>query len=640
MSDDADSLFGSRPSSPVAATHAGRSARPELALPGLALPSGTQNVGTIALPGLHVRIEQPAAAASPRLPLTPSTPSTRQSTPLPRPALRLPPPPKRPSAKPAPEPGLKRKRPAPDLDLPGPGEPLPRNLLRNHNALLGTAGRVAGLKLPAVGSGSSRSDPVVLDDDSARSPRRSASARNAATPAPSSAAASENAPQDPLVRLQRNPNFISVLRGLLAHTTMQRRGSHAVGRPPPPKKRRLSRVPSGAQDWDVPYPFPNGEGPEHYDETWSEKRGAKLVKDLIKLVSEAVSDAQLAPVAHTDADANAVAADGQQAIATSVNNWLDNLRNTPAPSASTASPAPASDSFDAFECVDSLQSLMALYDKESDESLFSTLFGADMNDFGGGDTSSVSTPGPLPPAEVPDAAIDPELFAIAQQQMAGQASAPWPTPDSSLFGQDEDNPGPVTNAQSPDQQAAVQDTSTLNAQETSDVLTDPAAFEDAIKSLLASMPGLSDGQSQSMDQDQPPFPHAVDIPPSVLPLTPVSLATPTFASPRHSALSLVDPATLEPFTQPLSSMPIPPTSLPQAVLPPPSVADPPPTAGPVVPEATVPLWTTKVEKKSVLLAQALAQRARLQAELDRTQHDVWACTVEDGVLHRLLYPPK
>lgn len=394
----------------------------------------------------------------------------------------------------------------------------------------------------------------------------------------------------------------------------------------------------------MPYPFPNGEGPEYYDETWSQKRGAKLVKDLVKLVSEAVSDAQPASPANANADANAIATDGQHAIASSVNNWLDNLRNTPAPSTSAltgdSSLAPASDSFDSFDGVDSLQSLMALYEKESDESLFSTLFGADMNQFGSGNTSSVSTPAPYPLTEVPDTAIDPELFAIAQQQLADQLLAPWPTPESSLFGQDEDDPSPGTHIPDSDQPAL--DAGAFDAQETPDVLADPAAFEDAIKSLLASMPSLYDTQTQSMYQDQAHFSHAIDAAATALPLTPISLATPTFTSPHRSAVSLVDPSTLEPFTHALSAPALPaPASLPQTVPPTPSVVDPPQSVTPSpAPEGAAPPWTTKVEKKSVLLAQALAQRARLQAELDQAQHDIWGCTVEDGVLHRLLFPPK
>ncbi|KZV87181.1 glycoside hydrolase family 5 protein [Exidia glandulosa HHB12029] len=52
MNDDVDSLFGSRPPSPFAAYGQGRSPAPTLALPGSSTTS-TQNVGTIALPGLH-----------------------------------------------------------------------------------------------------------------------------------------------------------------------------------------------------------------------------------------------------------------------------------------------------------------------------------------------------------------------------------------------------------------------------------------------------------------------------------------------------------------------------------------------------------------------------------------------------------
>ncbi|KAH9481704.1 hypothetical protein JR316_0006231 [Psilocybe cubensis] len=62
--------------------------------------------------------------------------------------------------------------------------------------------------------------------------------------------------------------------------------------PAPPKKRRkLSRVPAGATDWDVPYPFEQGEGPEEYHTTWERERGKQLISQLIKLIKTAARKA-------------------------------------------------------------------------------------------------------------------------------------------------------------------------------------------------------------------------------------------------------------------------------------------------------------------------------------------------------------
>lgn len=53
---------------------------------------------------------------------------------------------------------------------------------------------------------------------------------------------------------------------------------------PPVKRRKLNTVPAGAADWDVPYPFPQGHGPENYRETWERERGKQLLADLMQLV--------------------------------------------------------------------------------------------------------------------------------------------------------------------------------------------------------------------------------------------------------------------------------------------------------------------------------------------------------------------
>jgi hypothetical protein len=67
--------------------------------------------------------------------------------------------------------------------------------------------------------------------------------------------------------------------------------AHECGVSPPFKKRKLNRVPAGAIDWDVPFPFADGEGPSAYHQTWERDRGKQLVTELIKLIKVAARKA-------------------------------------------------------------------------------------------------------------------------------------------------------------------------------------------------------------------------------------------------------------------------------------------------------------------------------------------------------------
>ncbi|KAI0833462.1 hypothetical protein BC628DRAFT_1276740, partial [Trametes gibbosa] len=60
---------------------------------------------------------------------------------------------------------------------------------------------------------------------------------------------------------------------------------------PPLKRRKLNEVPAGAADWDVPYPFQEGQGPENYRAVWEQQRGRQLLKDLVQLVQNAARKA-------------------------------------------------------------------------------------------------------------------------------------------------------------------------------------------------------------------------------------------------------------------------------------------------------------------------------------------------------------
>jgi hypothetical protein len=59
----------------------------------------------------------------------------------------------------------------------------------------------------------------------------------------------------------------------------------------PTKKRKLNRVPAGAVDWDVPYPFSPGEGPNAYRTTWERQRGKQLLSQLLGLIKSAARKA-------------------------------------------------------------------------------------------------------------------------------------------------------------------------------------------------------------------------------------------------------------------------------------------------------------------------------------------------------------
>ncbi len=54
-----------------------------------------------------------------------------------------------------------------------------------------------------------------------------------------------------------------------------------------PKRRRLNSVPAGAADWDVPYPFHQGEGPTNYRLHWEKERLKQLLSQLEVLVKGA-----------------------------------------------------------------------------------------------------------------------------------------------------------------------------------------------------------------------------------------------------------------------------------------------------------------------------------------------------------------
>ena len=331
---DTDSLFGSPPPSPGR----GRSPSPTP----LALPSGeatAQNVGTLALPGSHLCSELPpvlppappvAAASRPRTqPLAqvrqrpPERSSTVPPSATPRDTRAAPAPrKKRPSRRSTPA----NEHLTPPIQLPSPDQPVPPNFLRNQDGLLGRAGLVAGVRpadlaLQRYTRGTTPSNPIVVEDEDEqprigrRPVQSSIHSRVGNLPTPSY--------EEIIHSLVKQKNLAPVLDALLRIVTgsarlpaatgpiysanypyqpyypftsssgsyMSYQASNSSRASRPLKRRRLSSVPAGASDWDVPFPFAEGQGPPGYHTNWERERSKQLLEDLVGLVKSAVRKA-------------------------------------------------------------------------------------------------------------------------------------------------------------------------------------------------------------------------------------------------------------------------------------------------------------------------------------------------------------
>jgi hypothetical protein len=297
--DEDDSLFGSPPPSPA------RGRSPQLALP--TGPGHTENVGTIALPGSQYCSElaiDPAVLLFNR-PLPQRNPDT--PTPTPTPTHPTPPSslslPHRPTAsrRPSRAPRNDRDqsatpRPAPPINFPNPDEPLPSNFLRNQQALLGHAGLISGLDPSTLSTkhhkGATLQNPIIVEDELDPPPLGKGDAYSfdsSLLPSPSS--------EEVVSSLVKQRNIFPVLESLLRLLS----GTGVSNTPPAmmpfcsptssfnalskergaaPKRRRLNSVPAGAADWDVPYPFQQGEGPTNYHLHWEKERLKQLLSQL------------------------------------------------------------------------------------------------------------------------------------------------------------------------------------------------------------------------------------------------------------------------------------------------------------------------------------------------------------------------
>jgi hypothetical protein len=308
--DDDDSLFGGSP--PPSPTR-GRS--PKLALP--TGPGSAENVGTIALPGSHYCSEH---AIDPAVLVLNSPPPSRNSdSPSTTPRLTPPSALNRSSHKPLSSCGLSRpskssqngkarlptpRPPPPTIHFPDSDEPLPPNFLRSQQALLGHAGLIGGLDPSALSASyhkrETSQNPIIVEDelDPPLLGKKSTSFNPSSLPSPSN--------EEVISSLVKQRNIFPVLEsllGLLSGTCVPSTplaptpsgpghsgpssSDSSQERGPPPKRRRLNSVPAGAADWDVPYPFQQGEGPNQYRLHWEKERLKQLFSQLAVLIKGA-----------------------------------------------------------------------------------------------------------------------------------------------------------------------------------------------------------------------------------------------------------------------------------------------------------------------------------------------------------------
>jgi len=294
--EDQDSLFGSPPPSPRL-----RASSPALSLPfanicdderRLSISIDTQNVGTIALPGSHPYFELPVNPLALSLNHTAvhRPPAQSHGQPVPTsPWKQTHPSPasnkasiakgsKR-SRQPSQSPSCNISPPQsrdPEFSLPDPSAPPPAHFLRNQQNLLGKAGLVAGVKPATITHirGTTPSNPITIDDEDIPTPSRIVSGQK---------------------------DIFPVLEGILALIgkgstryipTPPRQTQDEPVKHPSVKRRKLNCVPAGAADWDVPYPFKEGEGPDEYYKTWQRERGKHLAAQLVKLIKGASTQNQ------------------------------------------------------------------------------------------------------------------------------------------------------------------------------------------------------------------------------------------------------------------------------------------------------------------------------------------------------------
>ncbi|KAL1758606.1 hypothetical protein FB107DRAFT_206751 [Schizophyllum commune] len=298
---DNDSLFGSPPSSP-------RSPSPGLALPsadnivripGAPEDANDENVGTIALPGSHNFSELPATPLALSLSHAPRPPAQDHGRDTAAAAAKSTAQQDRPRQPEAPTPpargGAKRARRAPS---PGPSRPKTTTTTATRKRKRPQSPRPS---VPAIAPGDAPSRPIIVEDHPHLDPR---------LPVPTTAEIVQTLMNTKevlplllrtLLLVARSPHLPTAATSPSGSATpsdrprRRRIGPSLKDAPPPPPpkdpsnkgKRKLTKVPAGAQDWDVPFPFQEGEGPEDYQQKWEKQRTRRLIGQLINLIKAA-----------------------------------------------------------------------------------------------------------------------------------------------------------------------------------------------------------------------------------------------------------------------------------------------------------------------------------------------------------------
>lgn len=180
----------------------------------------------------------------------------------------------------------------------------PKNYLRNSQTLLGTAGVVGRVNHSRRVRGCSRGDPILVHDHINPPPVGTQGnflpIDSSLLPQPSNEAIAAS-----MIR-QRNiyPVLASILKLMGADPSgpiqfpPRRTGFERDIAPSlePQVKRRKLNIPAGANDWDVPFPFPveAGQCQEEYQRSktnWEKNQGKKLMKQLAGLIKSAANKA-------------------------------------------------------------------------------------------------------------------------------------------------------------------------------------------------------------------------------------------------------------------------------------------------------------------------------------------------------------
>ncbi|KAI0040259.1 hypothetical protein FA95DRAFT_902233 [Auriscalpium vulgare] len=287
LDDDEDSLFGSPPPSPSRALLL----RIQLSSEPSTSPTPSSSRPTTIHPSQSIFAPEPARISS----VQSSTSSSREHSRVP---------PTRRSQK-----GKERastpRPPPPPIELPNPDEPPPANFLRNQQALLGHAGLVGGVNPANLAKRHSRGctsqNPIVVEDAFNPPPLGQGGAY-----AVDASHLTRPTGEEVITSLVKQGNVFPVLESLLrllsgASSTAPHPSSGGWTRGyqesqeedsgPSAKRRKLYNVPAGAADWDVPYPFPHGEGPEQYRVRWERERVKQLLAQLVSLVKGAARSA-------------------------------------------------------------------------------------------------------------------------------------------------------------------------------------------------------------------------------------------------------------------------------------------------------------------------------------------------------------